>query len=244
MNSIGLKLVLVALVMAGLVLTGFLLMPNRQAAESPSLADAAYFGKILLGPGEADDSKMIHFIVQGREIYVDKNRDGIPQPDERQTGRSLEPIEDTQSGVTYEVSGLRTGLAPETLSDNRPQQLGLDVLISGPQKFTQSGSIVMTRDATASNWLNFNGPVQMFYEDQTSLQKGSAKPTEVKIYLGTVAGNSNVDGEPSADTGDAGWMSRTAFIIPDETTPFPKVTIKYPSDGEPVVQELDLDTFC
>ena len=240
----ALKLVLVVLVIAGLVFLGFLLLPNRQADQSPSLVDATYYGKILLGPDDADEAKMIHFIVKGREIYVDENKDGIPQPEERDTDRSLELIEDAEAGVTYEVTGLRTGLAPESLSENRPQQLGMDVKIAGTQNYLQSGSVVLTRDAASSNWLNFNGPVQMFYADEAGLQKGAAKPTELKIYLGTVARESHAGGEQAADAEDADWMSRTAFIIPDETTPFPKVTIKYPSKGEPVIQELDLDTFC
>ena len=248
MKSTIQKIGLSAIVLAGLVLACIKLMPSRAAGEVGS--NSLYFGRILIGPDKTDDSKIFHFIVQGRDLYVDENKDNIPQPEELDTVRSLPLIEDPESKTIYEVSGLRLGLAPENVSDKLPQQLGMTVEVQGKQAYTQSGSVVLTRDPEKSNWLHFSGPLEMLFLDDIGLHKGGAKPSQLKLYVGSVARGSASDIANSSDAAGLNLISRTAFLIPDETTPFPRVTIKYAAEGEdavdgtPIIQELDLDTFC
>ena len=242
MNSSGLKFVLGGLAVVGLAVACYLLMPVKGQVETGP--QSLFFGRILLGPDKSNESMVYRFIVQGGDLYVDENKDNIPQAGELDTDGRLPLIEDVAAGVSYDVSGIRLGLAPENVSDTLPQQVAVTVDVAGKQPFTQAGSIVMTRDPATSNWLHFNGPLQMLYVNDAGLHKGSKRGTEVKVYLGTIADAPTLENGESGDFAEEDLMKQTAIVIPNQSTPFPHVSIKYESEDGPIVQELDLDTFC
>lgn len=245
MKTMNLKIGLGLLFIGGLAFLGWQWM--FRPAEVSQHQEQLFFGRAVFGPDISDASAVYHFIVKGEDIFVDANKDDIPQPDELNSDRELPLLEDPKNGLTYEV-GMSIGISPSAVSESLPQQLALTVKVRGSHNYSQAGSVVLSPDPTETNWLHFGGPLRMWCLDEEAvLLAGSDTATELTVFLATVSeGPASMLGQPGqvAKKPDEFRMSAAAFVIPGPSTPFPELEITYPTESEPLVQEYVLDKFC
>ena len=239
------KLVLGILAVAVLAaLTLPLLLKNRSSAP-------VYFGKAIFGQDTDDESSVIHFIVRGDEIFVDKNADNIPQPEELNSDKRLPEIANREMGVTYDVHELRLGLAPESVSDRLPQQLGMTVEVRGEFPFQQLGTIVLSTDPQHTNWAQFNGPISLIYTDHDLELKKGGHETAIRVLAGTITESVQDSDPPETAAGDQTdsasaplSLNRISYVVPQPKNAAPLLRIEYPTEDQPIVEEFRLDTMC
>ena len=242
------SLALLATVMFALALSG--------CSKQPM---ATYFARAVFGPNADDPVRVIHFIVQGSQIFVDADHDDLPSPDERLPASHLEPFTDDQTGTTYHVHEVRLGVEPGTVSPTLPQQICLNVQIDAGSSYEQVSSIVMTENRQAVNWKHFGGPLQILFDDSEMDELIGGSEVEVRVLVGTVAGDRPSNEENARDkTHEQGpfavgstfaslsgsTVSRLAFVLPRENFATPEIAIEFPTSGEPIIVQLMLDDFC
>lgn len=233
MKSIQAKVVFGILAIAILGTTLPLMLKSRSTGP-------LYFGKAMFGQNPDDESSVIHFIVRGSEIFVDKNKDNIPQPAELSSDKRLEKITNTEMGVTYDVHELRLGIAPESVSDRLPQQLGMTVDVGGEFSFQQLGTIVLSTDPQQTSWVQFNGPISLIYTDHDLELKKGGQEIAIRVLAGTVADTATGDeSEPAPFS-----LSRISYVVPQPENAAPSLKIEYRSEDQPIVEEFRLDTMC
>ena len=142
--------------------------------------------------------------------------------------------------MTFTVSKIDLGIAPESVSETLTQKLILYIDIGKESSYTMSGSMVVTSEK--ENWLNFGGPMEFLEMEKLSLTKSEA-PEEIKLFIGTVATNPDETSDNSPK--DPSELFRTTIVVPTEQPPFPKGSIKFfVPDSEPVIKEFVMDHFC
>lgn len=226
------KLILLLTVVAAAAI-GVVLYNSRSAAK-PVLYGTALVGDRNNSPTE------LEFMVQGSKIYVDQNDDGQPQADEELPDRKMQPITNPATGITFTVSKIDLGVAPESVSETLTQKLILYVDIGEESPYQMSGKMAVTPEK--ENWLNFGGPMEFLDMQKLSLKK-SKQPEEIKLFVGTVAsGSADAHDDSLADPTET---FRTSIVIPTEKPPFPIGSIKFfIPNSEPVVKEFVMDHFC
>lgn len=234
--------ILAVVVLAALTLP--LLPSNRNSAP-------IYFGKAIFGQDTDDESSVIHFIVRGDEIFVDRNTDNIPQPEELNSDKRLPEIANLEMGVTYDVHELRLGLAPESVSDRLPQQLGMTVEVRGEFTFQQLGTVVLSTDPQHANGVQFDGPISLIYTDHDLELKKGGQETAIRVLAGTITESVQDADPPDIAAGDQAdsasapvSLNRISYVIPQPENAAPLLRIEYPTKDQPIVQEFRLDTMC
>lgn len=210
-----------------------------------------YFGRAIFGQETSKESSVVHFIVRGDEIFVDKNKDNIPQPEELNTDNRLPEIASSERGVTYDVHELRLGIARELVSQQLPQQLAMTVEVVGDFSYQQLGTIVLSLDPQHTNWVHFNGPISLIYTDSDlELEKGG-RETAIRVLAGTItdAGKNSAQSETesaaqSVSTPESFSLNRISYVIPQPENAAPLLKIEYPSEDRPIIEEFRLDTMC
>lgn len=228
------KLILLVAIVASAGVGIFFYASGSGSAPGPVLYGTAFVGD----PNRSPD--VLDFMVQGSHIFVDQNGDGLPQAEEELPERKVAPITNPATGMTFTVSKIDLGVAPESVSETLTQKLILYVDIGKDSQYTMSGKMVVTPEK--KNWLHFGGPMEFLEMEKLSLKK-SEQPEEVKLFIGTVANgpapNATVQQADSVET------FRTTIVIPTEQPPFPKGSIKFEvPDSEPIVREFVMDHFC
>lgn len=206
------------------------------------------YGDIMLGQNEAGKNMPLRFMVQGKHIYLDDNGDQIPQANEELVNRSVGEVTGSQLATRFAVTKLDLGVAPESVSETLTQKLLVYVDIGeGAGQYTMSGQMELTESPSGTNWLHFGGALEFLAMDALELPKSSGEPSELNIFLGTIAnGPSPLASNPQQkvslkETG----VSRTTVVIPSEQPPFPKTSVQFAIPGsEPIVREMLMDRFC
>jgi len=226
------KLVLLLAVIATLVIG--VLFYNLQPEVPPVLYGTALIGDRNNSPTE------LEFMVQGSKIYVDQNDDGQPQAAEELPDRKMPAVTNPETNMTFTVSKIDLGVAPESVSETLTQKLILYVDIGDKSPYQMTGKMVLTPEK--ENWLNFGGSMTFLEMEKLALKK-SSQPEEIKLFVGTVA-SGLVDAHDDS-LPDPNETFRTTIVIPTEKPPFPIGSIKFfVPDSEPVVKEFVMDHFC
>ncbi len=198
-----------------------------------------------------DESAVVQFIVQGDKIFVDENKDNIPQPEELNTARRLPDKADVKLDVTYKINELRLGIAPELVSDQLPQQLAMTVEVGGGFSYQQLGTVVLSQDPQRTNLVRFNGPVSLIFTDNgMELRKGE-RETPIQVLVGTLTGpernsaqNESESANLTASPSEPISLNRISYVIPQPENAAPEVEIEFPTNDQPIVQRFRLDTLC
>lgn len=220
-----------------------------QPAPTPLL-----FGRALFGPDKTDDAMVFHFIVDGDKIYVDRNKDDVPQPDELFSAKELALLTDDDTQSTYRVHELRLIVNPKMVSEKLPQQLGLTTDIAGPVTYQQLGAVRLTPDPKNPDWIQFHGANHLIFADVgASLTPGTE--TGLRLWIGTNAIGSALELGSTAAKTNASEIQNVSLDQVDETQRFasnvpiknemvPQLKIEIPTDGSPFIETLYLDDFC
>lgn len=226
----------------------------QSGCNANSTSHSTLYGKVVLGSDLQDDSSVVHFIVRGPDIYVDRNKDNDPQSDELITNGELPLIRDSSGAATYRIFELRLGVALKVVSESLAQQLGMTVDVGGDFNYEQIGTLLLKPNPDDATWIQFNGPVQLFNNQEgLTLFKGG-NPVELQLFAGTIArgpgqqlGTPNQlpapknGSQPLTDTDD---LRRITYIVPMQNSPVPQARVEFPAADGPIVQEFDLDKFC
>ena len=244
MKNLQTKLLIVVLVVAVLAALAFVPSLLEKRNNSP-----IFFGRAVFGQDFDDPATVVHFIVRGNEIFVDMNKDDIPQPEELNREKRLPELSDADAGISYDIHELRLGIAPESASEQLPQQLGMTVNVRGEFSFQQLGTVVLSTSPQNVSYVQFNGPISLIYTDHDlQLPKGGPE-TPIRVLAGSVANAANrsetVDQqeiqEPAPPTFS---LSRISYVVPEPENAAPMLKIEYPTDDQPIVEEFRLDTMC
>ena len=187
-----------------------------------------FFGHVVFGQENTTDT--IHlFIVRGRQIFLDANGDHRPQNSEELRQSSGHLIQQTDSNLKFKFASIDIGISPDLLSETRLQKLIFYVDINSEFEFQMTGQMELSKSVDPSNYLHFGGPLEFLALDEIKLNNESETPQDIKIYLGTVSGQS----------------SNTTVVVPNENPPYPKASIRF-ADGNPLPnrQEFTMDHFC
>ena len=245
MKNIQTKLLISVLVVAVLVALAFVpSLLNRQSAM-PNL-----YGKAIIGDVD-EPAAVVHFIVQGDKIFVDENKDDVPQPEELNSDKRLAEIADTKAGIKYDVHEFRLVVAPEAVSEELPQQLGITVDVRGEFSYQQLGVMALSTDPQDGGVVQFNGPISLILVEQVVELPKSGSAIPVRLLAGTVANTtnqpleSNLEKENPTKTEPPPFsLRRVSFVVPEPDKAAPMLRIEYPTDDQPIVEELRLDTMC
>jgi hypothetical protein len=220
----------------------------------PATVQPLMFGRVLFGLDKTNPAAVYHFIVRGPEIFVDANKDDIPQAEERCNAQQLELIRDEKTNVTFLTHEIRLVVNPKFVSETLPQQLSMTCDIDAGSLYQQIGTITLSTDPKTPSWTHFHGPTKLVFTDPgMPLLKGS-EGTEIRVWVGTSAEGQGIElGTPAAadeqttqpDSQAIPDMPlRFAHIAPKLGKPVPTATIEFPTDGPPLIEQLSLDDFC
>ncbi len=216
---------------------------NGSSRES----DVMFFGRALIGPDRDNDEMMLHFIVQGNNIYLDQNKDDIPDPDELLTTNQLPPIVNPTSEVKYLVKEIRLGKSPQLVDEDFPQALGLTVEVEDKVVYSMGGSINMSVNPQTSDWVHFAGKLEFLFDPEDELfTVGST--AEIRVNVGTKAYGSAHDlggeDDSSLPTNGSEEDVRISMMLPIDALIAPDVEIRIPTDSEMYTTKLNLGQAC
>jgi hypothetical protein len=232
-----------------LLVVGLILMQSQK--EETRGAEHVFYGRVCLGPDKTKEDMILHFIVQGQRIFLDKNKDDIGHPEERLESDELEPIQEPNSDVKYQVKEIRLTKGLAMVSPELPQNLGLTVIVSGKQSFEQLGRVVMSTDPKNPGWAHLDGHSHLIFGDP-EIQLVAGESAQLTFFFGTHAIGEGIDlGTPRILEADkmTDWNqltedNRFSTVVPKEGGPYPILEIEIPTDGEPFVDRLPLNEFC
>lgn len=215
----------------------------------PSVAQPLLFGRALFGPDRTNDSAVVHFIVRGAEIFVDKNKDDIPQPGELNQSEQLETIRD--AAASYHASQIRLAVNPQFVTEKLPQQLSMNVDVQGQVQYQQMGTIKLSSNPQTPDWIHFHGPTRLiFTEPELPLTQGSQG--ELRIWVGNNAIGSALGLGSAPKLTDVSTVNsaaldetvRFAHVVPVPGEMVPELQIEIPTDGAPSIETLLMNDFC
>ena len=245
MKNLPSKLIIGVLVIAVLAALAFVpSLINRQSA-TPNL-----YGKAIIGDVD-DPASIVHFIVQGDKIFVDENKDDVPQPEELNSEKRLAEIADTKAGIKYDVHEFRLVVAPDAVSEKLPQQLGMTADIQGEFSYQQLGVMVLSADPQDAGVVQFNGPISLILPEPDFEFPKSGSEIPVRLLAGTVSStttkphDSNLEKESQTDNEPPPFsLRRISFVVPEPEKAAPMLKIEFPTNDQPVIEEFRLDTMC
>jgi hypothetical protein len=210
-----------------------------------------FYGRVCLGPDKTNQDLILSFIVQGPDIYLDRNNDSVAQADERLQTNELPVINDDAAGVKYHVHELRLTKGVDLVSRELPQSLAMTVSISGKVDYEQIGQIAMSTEPQSPQWVHFHGNNRLIFGDQ-EIQLEPEKNYQLKVHFGTNAVGQGRDlGTPkileadkSVDWQSLSYTDRFATILPNKDGIYPEMTIEIPTRGETFVGRIPLKEFC
>lgn len=246
MNS---KFFAIAVGLALLVIFGVRFFSSSKSESSG--ANLQFFGRACLGPDKSNKDMILNFVVQGSDIFLDRNKDNIAQPEERLDANQLPVIEDKTSGTKYHLKELRLTKGVELVSMEFPQCLAMTVAVSGLGNFEQIGQIFMNTDPQGAEWIHLNGHHRMIFGDsEISLTAG--EKIQMTVFFGTNGVGEGRDlGTPKILEADKAQRleeltetDRFSPVLPASGTVFPELEIEIPTSAEPFVTKIPLDEFC
>ncbi len=211
-----------------------------------------YFGKVLFGPDNSADSIRLSFIAVGRDVFVDRNTNGVPEKSELLVPGETIQVTPTNAKFAFEVSA-EVALDPKLISDSLPQRLDVLAKVASKPPYQLSAKMLMTQQPSDSNWVHFGGPLKFFTEPELVLRKGCVVAEQLKLFLGTTPEGtfSGVqDSQVDASIQDPSdqpipQQYRVAVVVPEGHAPFPQAIIAFEcDDGEKIVETLAMDHNC
>lgn len=240
--------IIVAGVLLLLLLIGLFLMQSKKAETKAS--ELVFYGRVFLGPNSTNSDLILHFIVQGERIFLDRNKDDLAQPEERLLSNELEPITDSATGLTYHVKQLRLTKTLAIVTEELPQNLALTAVVSGDFSFEQLGRLVLSLDPQQPGCTPINGNNHLMCGD-SELDLIAGNLLQLRFYFGTNV--SDCKAAPSSSTPQVGTtpdgiqlvdIEEFSPIVPHEDGPHPELIVEIPTAGEPFIDRGPLNEFC
>ena len=203
----------------------------------------SFYGRALFGKDAADATAWLHFIVQGEQVFVDRNRNNVAEQDElfdAKTGIALS-IGDEQ----FSLVAAENGIAPDAVSETLPQSLMLQVDVTANRSYRMSGKMHLVQSPEHCNWLHFGGNLQFLLMEQPTFRAGAESPAELKVFVGSVTNGPPGSPPYLIDSSVRPDTFRTTIIVPETKPPFPTVELKFTgAKTESESQPIDMDQFC
>jgi hypothetical protein len=245
----GQKKIIVAAILLVLLVVGLFLLQGKKAETLAS--ELVFYGRVCLGPDKTNGDLTLHFIVQGERIFLDRNKDDVAQPDERLVSDELEPIANPATGVTYRITEIRLTKGLAMVSAELPQNLGLTVIVTGNQSYEQLGRVVLSIDPQNPGWAHIDGNNRLIFGD-AEIELMAGEVFQLAFYFGTNAIGRGADvgterilnSDQNIDLFQLTESDQFSPVVPQEGGPYPEMTIKIPTSGEPFLERIPLNEFC
>ena len=223
-------------------------MAGLIAGCQPTVSPTPYFAKILVGPDNSDDSQRLNFIAVGRDIFLDRNKNGVPEENELLSADEKIHVSPSNSKHPFEITA-KVALDPSLISESLPQRLDVLAKVASEPPYQLSAKMLMTPQPADTNWVHFGGPLKFFTNSDSDLrlQRNSTIPEQLKLFLGTAPEGSFSSDQiaQQEESTPIPMQYRTTVVIPEKQPPYPQAIIKFELDnGETDQQSIPMDQNC
>ncbi|MFK7737022.1 MAG: hypothetical protein AB8B50_13385 [Pirellulaceae bacterium] len=211
----------------------------------PKTAGQPLHCDVFLG---ASDPIALHFIADAQTIYLDRNKDGMADPEEFcGTSRLDEPLQLTsRDKTTSYLLAANLMMGESAISDALPQKLQIKLTITKSSSADSNAQLVIVEDGyvTMSNTPDTSNPLNV---DATRMMNLLAfYPEDLSpgddFLLHAELANSQRSAESwSAVNLEEEWQES---LFPDGTRPVLSMSYQVASTSQPVTEKYYLDQFC
>ena len=201
------------------------------------------YTQIVFGPNE---STRLWFIARGLHLYMDRDAsDGVQPTEYLGKVKAKLPLDITTSDgkTVYQNISISLLLVPEAVSDDRPQELVVDVDINGMARFSQYGFANMVDHPGLAATLHVDGPLKMRLREHGLPCRliANGEPTDVCVDVSTI----DPDGRGGMMVYSSDRRDRSVRAFPEDVTPVLEVAFPSKVPGSsPIRQRFTLDEFC
>lgn len=185
------------------------------------------YGKISLGDSKFDGNTKV-FIVQGKDIFIDANSDGIPQASEQFANSKTTVFGSAGSHQEFQFTLVDLGVSPDLVSKNRPQKLIVYVDINSKHKYQMTGQLNLVDNLENAEMLRFQEPLEFMTLEELKLNCQNDSVQDLKIFLGNQSANPEI----------------ITVVVPDKNPPLPRAIIRYTGRDLDSTEEYVMDHFC
>ena len=199
--------------------------------------------RVVFGPNE---STRLWFIAKGLHLYMDRDAtDGVQPTQYLGKVKAILPFDITASDgeTVYQNISISLLLAPEAVSDDRPQELGVDADINGMARFSQYGFVNMADQPGQAATLHVDGPLKMRLREHGPPCRliANGEPTDICVDVSTI----DPDGHGGMMVYSSDRRDRSVRAFPQDVTPVLEVAFPSKVPGSSSIrQRFALDEFC
>ena len=225
------------------ILAALLIAAAAAAVVIYSTRQKTLYAEVVFGPNQGTT---IWVVAQGMHLYIDRDdSDGI-QPDEYlgETAAKLPFVVTSSDGTSkYQNVSFSLQYVPSAVREDRPQELNVDVDVTGVAEFSQYGAVKMDDEPDTAPCLRVDGPLKLgLRKDGPPVRLAlDGQPTKVFVSVNTVQPDNRA------------WMMVYSSNRRDRSLrAFPPgvahvLEVKFPpaaANTEPVVRRFTLNEFC
>lgn len=222
-------------------LYGYAVFGARSEQSSPQATGSNVVSDQL--DADSFEENRAHFIVVGRDVYFDANKNKIPErPEKFDTNGTAFQVASLDGQSRYRLTKAVVGLSPDNVSEAMPQHIILNVDVHEADQpesinFQQTGMITVHPLPVEHGWAHFDGPLSFeFFDDGLALPASDGPTVDLRLAISTPRVKCTI---PAGKK----FCSNATTTVPGMLVP--TASIEFPTlADEAITKRYDLDQFC